>query len=252
MSGKSPPAASIDPAMLLNAYRMGVFPMADSREDEGVHWVEPRRRGILPLDQFHLSKSLAKSLKTGGFELTVDQAFDQVIVECAAPGPGRESTWINRQIEVACHELFAVGRAHSIECWRGGKLVGGLYGVRLGGAFFGESMFSRVTDASKVALAALVARMRVGGFTLLDCQFLTAHLASLGAIEIDRETYSSLLSCALSVSESDSAGPLSSFAAADGADFFLIDASVALPPPPVTELGPTPGMSIWQSLVQTS
>lgn len=238
--------------MLLNAYRMGVFPMADSREDEGVHWVEPRRRGILPLNEFHLSKSLAKTLKKGPFVFTADQAFEQVLVECAAPAPGRESTWINGQIETACHDLFAMGRAHSIECWYEGQLAGGLYGVRIGGAFFGESMFSRMTDASKLALAALVARLRVGGFTLLDCQFLTAHLASLGAIEIDRADYSVLLSAALSVPESDLAGPLALSAAPEGADFFGIEPSVALSPPSVSELGPTPGISILQSLVQTS
>jgi leucyl/phenylalanyl-tRNA--protein transferase len=183
----------IDPELLLRAYSIGVFPMADSREAGEVFWVEPRRRAILPLDGFHLSRSLRKTLRSGRFEVTADTAFEEVVRLCAE----REETWINGEIEASYAELHRLGRAHSIECRRGGRLVGGLYGVSLGGAFFGESMFSIERDASKVALAWLVARLKVGGFTLLDCQFMTEHLRSLGAVEIDQQDYLSSLSAAL-------------------------------------------------------
>ena len=191
------PMRPLDPNILLRAYATGIFPMADSRHAREVYWVEPERRGILPLDGFRLSRSLAKTLRSDRFHVTADRAFGRVVAACAEAAPDRPSTWINGQIEAACAELHARGYAHSLECWRGGALVGGLYGVSLGGAFFGESMFSRARDASKVALAHLVARLRIGNFRLLDCQFITEHLASLGAIEIPRDDYVSLLDWAV-------------------------------------------------------
>jgi leucyl/phenylalanyl-tRNA--protein transferase len=186
--------ASIDPDLLLRAYSIGVFPMSDSRDAAEVFWVEPRRRAVIPLEGFRLSRSLRKTLRSGAFEVTADRAFAQVIRRCSE----REETWINFDIEEGFTRLHGTGNAHSIEVWQGGELVGGLYGVRLGGAFFGESMFSLRTDASKVALAWLVARLKVGGFTLLDCQFMTEHLRSLGAVEISQKAYLALLAEALS------------------------------------------------------
>lgn len=175
--------------MLLAAYASGVFPMADARDDEEIYWVEPKQRAILPLDNFHLSHSLSKRVRSNRFEVVADRDFAAVVRACAAPAPGREDTWINRTIEASYATLAAAGHAHSVECWHDGALVGGLYGVSLGRAFFGESMFSRATDASKVALAHLVARLRVGGFDLLDCQFMTPHLATLGAVELPQAAY---------------------------------------------------------------
>lgn len=183
----------LDPRLLLQGYASGIFPMADSREADELFWVEPRNRAILPLDSFHVSRSLKRTLRSGRFSVTRDRAFPAVIAACA----DREETWINADIERAMLALHSTGHAHSIEVWQGPELVGGLYGVRLGRAFFGESMFSRVNDASKVALAWLVARLKVGGFTLLDCQFMTGHLASLGAVSVPRRTYVALLSAAL-------------------------------------------------------
>jgi leucyl/phenylalanyl-tRNA--protein transferase len=180
--------------MLLRGYAAGIFPMADSRHAGDIFWVEPRSRAIIPLDRFHLSRSLARRVRSGRFRVTCDQAFHQVLVACA----DRDETWINSSIERATLGLHAVGHAHSIECWHEENLVGGLYGVKLGRAFFGESMFSRMTDASKVALAWLIARLRVGHFTLLDCQFMTPHLASLGATTVSRDRYVGLLGSALS------------------------------------------------------
>ena len=179
--------------MLLRGYAAGIFPMADSRAASELFWVEPRSRAIIPLANFHLSKSLRRTLRSGNFLVTMDRDFPAVIEACA----DREETWINADIERAMLALHSTGHAHSIEVWADGELVGGLYGVKLGRAFFGESMFSRRTDASKVALAWLVARMKAGGYTLLDCQFMTAHLASLGAVNISRRAYVSLLSGAL-------------------------------------------------------
>jgi leucyl/phenylalanyl-tRNA--protein transferase len=191
------PVDLLDPNMLLRAYSVGVFPMADSRNADEVFWVEPKMRAILPLDGFQISHSLAKAIRSDRFRVTRDTAFGRVVQACAETQPDRPDTWINPAIEKAYGELHRRRHAHSIECWQGGELVGGLYGVRLGRAFFGESMFSRVSNASKVALAHLVARMKTGGFTLLDCQFMTDHLASLGAIEIDKDDYASLLDAAL-------------------------------------------------------
>jgi leucyl/phenylalanyl-tRNA--protein transferase len=183
----------LDPRLLLQGYATGIFPMADSRDAADLFWVEPRNRAILPLDRFHLSRSLKRTLRSGRFTVTRDADFGAVVTACA----DREETWINDDLERAMLALHSSGHAHSVEVWSDDTLVGGLYGVKLGRAFFGESMFSRVRDASKVALAWLVARLKVGGFTLLDCQFMTEHLASLGAISIPRETYVALLSAAL-------------------------------------------------------
>jgi leucyl/phenylalanyl-tRNA--protein transferase len=216
--------SALDPDLLLRAYSVGVFPMANSREAGEVFWVEPKKRGILPLDRFHLSRSLAKTLKSGRFLFTADQAFGAVVAACAERTAGRPDTWINPDIERAYGELHQRGYAHSIETWElvdgERRLVGGLYGVRLGAAFFGESMFSRCRDASKMALAHLVARLRVGGFRLLDCQFQTDHLASLGAIEIGRADYVVMLDEALGLG-SAAAGAVLPLPVS--ADFFALD-----------------------------
>ena len=185
--------SGLDPLLLLRGYAAGIFPMADSRKADDVFWVEPRTRAILPLDQVHLSRSLARRLRSGRFRVTLDTAFEQVVLACAA----RDETWINDSIERATLGLHAAGHAHSVEVWLGDALVGGLYGVKLGGAFFGESMFSRESDASKVALAWLIARLKAGRFGLLDCQFITGHLASLGAVTVKRDAYVRLLGSAL-------------------------------------------------------
>ena len=171
--------------------------MADSRRDAAMFLVDPARRGVIPLEGFHVSRRLARTVRSDRFEVLVDTAFEAVIEACAAPRPGRLETWINGAIQALCAELFARGEAHSVEAWRDGRLVGGLYGVAIGGAFFGESMFSAEPDASKVALAHLVARLRAGGFRLLDTQFLTDHLAVLGAVEISRAAYARRLAGAL-------------------------------------------------------
>src|SRR6476646_3019328 len=183
----------LDPRLLLQGYATGIFPMADSRDADELFWVEPRNRAIIPLDRFHVSRSLRRTLRSGRFTVTHDRDFAAVIAACAE----REETWINAELEQAMRALHGSGHAHSIEVWQEEALVGGLYGVKLGRAFFGESMFSRATDASKVALAWLTARLKCGNFTLLDCQFMTDHLASLGAVSVPRETYVALLSAAL-------------------------------------------------------
>jgi leucyl/phenylalanyl-tRNA--protein transferase len=185
------------PEDLIACYRRGVFPMADSRDDDGVFLIDPQRRGVLPLDGFKLSSRLARTVKSDRFEVRADTAFNRVVGLCAQSAPGREDTWINPVIEFLYGELHRRGQAHSVETWRGGELVGGLYGVSLGGAFFGESMFSRATDASKVALVHLVARLRVGGYRLLDCQFVTDHLSQFGVVEIPRAEYHRRLAQAL-------------------------------------------------------
>ncbi|PPD44139.1 MAG: leucyl/phenylalanyl-tRNA--protein transferase [Methylocystis sp.] len=197
----SKPGASfaITPQLLLRAYSIGLFPMAENAEDDQLFWVDPDKRAIFPLDTFIVSRSLAKVVRSDRFEVMVDRDFDAVIDACAAPAPDREKTWINTEIRRLYRELFDTGFAHTVECWRDGRLVGGLYGVALRGAFFGESMFHRERDASKVALAHLVARLRAGGFQLLDTQFMTTHLASLGAIEISRDAYHRALEEALGV-----------------------------------------------------
>lgn len=187
----------ITPTLVLQAYAHGLFPMAQGRDDPDIRWYEPERRGIIPLDRFHVPRRLARRLRSGSFEVRVDSAFAAVIRACAAPAPGRDDSWINPGIIALFTALHEMGFAHSVECWRERSLVGGLYGVALGGAFFGESMFSRASDASKVALVHLVDRLRRGGFTLLDTQFVTAHLETFGAIEIPRDRYRALLARAL-------------------------------------------------------
>ncbi len=229
-----PLAQRLDPDMLLRAYASGIFPMADSAESSEVFWVEPKRRGVLPLDGFHLSRSLAKTLRSNRFHFTIDRAFAAVVAACAEPAPGRTQTWINPLIAEAYGELHARGHAHSIEAWtEDGTLAGGLYGVRLGGAFFGESMFTRVRDGSKAALCALVARLQVGGFTLLDTQFLTEHLASFGAVEITARSYRAQLGAALDVV----------------ADVFALERGAD---PTATVFGPVSGKRIAQLLTHTS
>ena len=183
--------------LLLKAYAIGVFPMAERRDSPDVVWIEPDVRGILPLDHFHIPRSLNKTLRKRPFEITVDRAFEAVMQGCAEAAPGRENTWINDIILRLYGELHGMGHAHSVECWRDGQLVGGLYGVQIGAAFFGESMFSRMTDASKVALVHLVERLRAGGFVLLDTQFITDHLARFGAIELSRAAYKRMLEAAM-------------------------------------------------------
>ena len=199
----------LDPRLLLQGYASGIFPMADSRDATDLFWVEPRTRAIIPLDRFHMSRSLRRTIRSGRFAVTRDRDFAGVIAGCA----DREETWINADIERAMLALHASGHAHSVEVWCGDALVGGVYGVKLGRAFFGESMFSRMTDASKVALAWLVARMKVGGYTLLDCQFMTPHLESLGAINVSRSAYVALLSAAVGGGASGSAAGSSAGAA---------------------------------------
>jgi leucyl/phenylalanyl-tRNA--protein transferase len=218
----------LDPDLLLRAYAIGVFPMSDSRDARDVYWVEPRRRAILPLDGFHLSRSLRRTLTSGRFEVTLDRAFSDVVRRCA----DREDTWINEEIERSYVLLHSAGHAHSVDVWQEGELAGGLYGVRLGAAFFGESMFSARTDASKVALAWLVARLIVGGFALLDCQFMTEHLRRLGAVEINQKDYLALLASALGggadVPADGAAG--SGAGAAGAAEFGALDRLLAARP----------------------
>ena len=187
----------LSPVLLLRAYACGIFPMAESRRHREVFWVDPEVRGIIPLDAFHVPRSLARTLRRGGFEIRSDSAFDHVIRGCAEPAPGRRETWINHEILMAYVRLYRLGFAHCVECWQEGRLVGGIYGVALGSAFFGESMFSRVTDASKVALVHLVARLRLGGYTLFDVQFVTDHLRRFGAVEMPRAEYMERLTGAL-------------------------------------------------------
>ncbi len=188
---------TLTPDLLLYAYASGLFPMANDRDDPSIYWIEPRRRGILPLDEFHASKSLRKVIRQGRFEIMVDQMFPAVIDACAGPAPDRPRTWLNDELIRLYVELFGRGYAHSVETWREGRLVGGLYGVALGAAFFGESMFSRERDASKVALAALIDILRAGGFQLLDTQFITDHLRQFGTVEVSRTAYQRLLKRAL-------------------------------------------------------
>lgn len=187
----------LTPELMLKAYRLGLFPMAEAREDKELHWLDPESRGVLPLHGFHIPRSLIKTMKRGGFTVTADTAFARVIQNCANPRQSEPGTWINHEIERLFIALHRLGFAHSVETWRNGELVGGLYGASLGGAFFGESMFSSATDASKIALVHLVARLRLGGYKLLDTQFITSHLARFGAVEIERAAYHNLLDVAV-------------------------------------------------------
>jgi leucyl/phenylalanyl-tRNA--protein transferase len=187
----------ITPQVLLKAYACGIFPMAESAEDNALYWIEPERRGILPLDRVHVPRRLARTIRQGGFQVRIDSDFEAVIEGCAAPRAGRRSTWINGRICRLYADLFALGHCHTVEVWEGDELIGGLYGVHLGRAFFGESMFSKAHDASKIALVYLVARLKFGGFELLDTQFVTSHLARFGAIEVERAEFQRLLEAAL-------------------------------------------------------
>jgi leucyl/phenylalanyl-tRNA--protein transferase len=189
----------LTPALLLRAYAAGIFPMADDADDPEVYWIDPEERGILPLDAFHVPKRLRRTVRQAPFEIRCNSAFETVMRACAEPTPDRPRTWINDSIVAVYTELHAMGFAHSVESWQEGVLVGGLYGIALNGAFFGESMFSRATDASKVALVHLVARLKLSGFELLDAQFLTDHLQRFGAVEISRAEYRRRLARALTV-----------------------------------------------------
>ena len=199
----------LTPALLLRAYAAGIFPMAESAEDPELFWIDPERRGVLPLDRFHLPRRLRRTLRATPFEIACDRDFAAVIAACAAPNAERPKTWINDEIIALYVALHRQGFAHSVEVRHEGVLVGGLYGVSLGAAFFGESMFSRLTDASKLALAHLVARLRTGGFELLDTQFVTPHLARFGAIEVSRAAYRRRLARALAAQAYFPSGPLS-------------------------------------------
>ena len=190
--------AQFDARDLLACYARGVFPMADARDDNRVFLIDPERRGVIPLDAFHVPRRLARTVRAEPFEIRTDTAFRAVVQACAASGPGRTETWINHPIEDLYVRLHEMGFAHTVECWREGELVGGLYGVSLQGAFFGESMFSRRREASKVALVHLVARLIAGGYRLLDTQFMTEHLSQFGAVEISRLDYHRRLALALS------------------------------------------------------
>ncbi len=198
MKGTRSRQPDITPDLLLRAYSIGLFPMADSADDPDLFWVEPELRGIIPLDDFHVSKSLAKTIRRAPFDIRYDTAFEAVMESCAAPAPDRPTTWINGRILSLYTALHHMGHAHSVEAWEGDELVGGLYGVSLGAAFFGESMFSRRTDASKICLVHLVERLRRNGFRLLDTQFTTEHLKSFGAIDVPKARYVKMLERAIS------------------------------------------------------
>jgi leucyl/phenylalanyl-tRNA--protein transferase len=197
MKGTRSRQPDITPDLLLRAYSIGLFPMADSADDPELFWVEPELRGIIPLDDFHVSKSLAKTIKRAPFDIRYDTAFEQVMEGCAAPAPDRPTTWINAKIRSLYATLHSMGHAHCVEAWEGDELVGGLYGVSLGSAFFGESMFSRRTDASKICLVHLVERLRKQGFVLLDTQFTTEHLKNFGAIDVPKARYEKMLARAI-------------------------------------------------------
>jgi len=191
--------SGLSPEILLRAYAVGLFPMAERHDDPTLYWIDPEKRGILPLDKFHIPKRLRRTVRANLYDVRCDTAFEEVIRTCAEPADDRKETWINEEIVRLYVDLFRLGRAHSIEAWKDGEMAGGLYGVALGGAFFGESMFSRARDASKVSLVHLVARLKKGGFRLLDTQFVTRHLSQFGAVELPRGGYRSLLAGALDV-----------------------------------------------------
>jgi leucyl/phenylalanyl-tRNA--protein transferase len=247
---------SIDLPILLRAYAAGLFPMADDRAARSVYWVRPESRAILPLDGFHLSKSLRKLIRSDRFAVSADKAFAGVIALCAESADDRPTTWINADIEEAFLRLHARKLAHSIEVWDRSdgenRLVGGLYGLALGRVFFGESMFSRATNASKVAMAWLVARLRVGGFTLLDCQFMTEHLASLGAVEVDAPTYSALLDAALADDEESAPADFSALDSPALPRAALLSAPGRAPAATRTVSSPISGQLIAQLITQTS
>lgn len=243
----APATLTIPVDLLLRAYRAGVFPMADHRNDDEVYWVEPRERAIFPLDGLRISKSLAKTLRQDRFRVTCNRDFAGVIAACAEPREEHAESWISHRIEASYNALHRAGHAHSIECWEGERLVGGLYGVSFDRVFCGESMFSRASDASKVALAWLVAGMRDAGYRLLDCQFMTDHLASMGAVAMPQSAYVALLSSATASDVGEGAGAAGAGASASP------PSSEALPLS-VSRFGsaPSPGKAILQSLTQTS
>ncbi|RDL52118.1 Leucyl/phenylalanyl-tRNA--protein transferase [Ensifer sp. M14] len=197
MKGTRSKQPDVTPDMLLRAYSIGLFPMADSADDPELFWVEPEIRGVIPLDDFHVSRSLAKTIRKSQFDIRFNTAFEAVMEGCAAPAPDRPTTWINNKIRALYATLHSMGYAHSVEAWEGDVLVGGLYGVSLGSAFFGESMFSRRTNASKICLVHLVERLRSRGFELLDTQFTTEHLKSFGAIDVPKAEYEIMLANAM-------------------------------------------------------
>ncbi len=197
MASRESALVDITPEVLLKAYACGIFPMAESAEDPALYWIEPERRGILPLDRFHVPSRLARTVRSSRFSVVVDRDFDGVLDGCSEPMPGRTRTWINTRIRSLYRKLYERGDCHTVEVYEGDKLVGGLYGVSLGRAFFGESMFHRARDASKVALVHLVARLRAGHYRLLDTQFVTEHLRTFGAVEVSRPAYHKLLDAAL-------------------------------------------------------
>lgn len=209
MADRTSSVPTLTADILLKAYAVGMFPMAESADDPNLFWIEPEWRGIIPLDGFRIPRRLARTVRKDGFEMRIDSDFHGVVDGCAAPAPGREKTWINATIRKLYGELFRRGHCHTVESWKDGRLVGGLYGVSIGGAFFGESMFSTVTDASKVALVHLVARLRAGGYRLLDTQFVTDHLAHFGTIEVPKRIYGQRLAAALALQGDFTALPAS-------------------------------------------
>src|ERR1700704_3233399 len=210
MANRENGVIGLTPDVLLKAYACGIFPMAENADDPALYWFEPEKRGIIPLDAFHIPSRLARTVRNTPYIVTCDRDFDAVIEACAAPGPGRARTWINDRIRALYRSLFDIGHCHTVEVYDGAALVGGLYGVSLGRAFFGESMFHLARDASKIALVHLVARLRAGGYRLLDTQYLTDHLKTFGAVEVPRRHYHKLLENALT----------------GEADFFALSASV--------------------------
>ena len=198
MASRESAFIEITPEVLLKAYACGIFPMAESADDPALYWIEPEKRGIIPLDRFHVPARLARTVRSDRFTVVIDRDFNGVLDGCAEPQPGRQRTWINARIRTLYCKLYERRHCHSVEVYHGDELVGGLYGVTLGRAFFGESMFHRVRDASKVALVHLVARLRAGGFKLLDTQFVTEHLMTFGAVEVPQRQYHKLLEAALS------------------------------------------------------
>jgi len=207
MTSRDDIVIEITPQVLLKAYSCGIFPMAESADDPALYWIEPQHRGILPLDGVHVPRRLARTIRSGVYDVRINSDFDGTIDGCAGSRPGRRSTWINERIRQLYRALFDQGYCHTVETWEGGKLVGGLYGVALGSAFFGESMFSTARDASKVALVYLAARLLHGGFTLLDTQFVTDHLRQFGTVEVDRDEFHRLLEPALERSANFNALP---------------------------------------------
>jgi leucyl/phenylalanyl-tRNA--protein transferase len=222
MASRDSALLELTPEVLLKAYACGIFPMADNADDPALFWIEPEERGLIPLDAFHVPGRLARTVRSTRYEVVCDRDFDAVIDGCAEPGPKRAGTWINSAIRRLYRGLFEMGHAHTVEVYDGGVLVGGLYGVSLGRAFFGESMFHRARDASKIALVHLVARLRLGGYRLLDTQSLTEHLQTFGAIEVPQERYGRLLASAIK-EEADAGAFARTLSGADAVRFATAD-----------------------------